>query len=177
MGPSADVAKLGEWPTFSPPVPTRVNSLIGPDRELFFKGMKAEREGLGVGAFAYYRRIIEDQKTRLLDEIISVALRTNASAESIALLERARNETQFAKAIDMVKDAVPQSLLIKGHNPLTLLHKALSRNLHGASDEECLKDAGAIRTVLFELAEKLGEALKEEREIKEAVSRLLNPGS
>jgi hypothetical protein len=172
---TADAAKLGEWPMFSPPTPTRVNSLVGPDRELFFKGRRSEAEGLGVGAFAYYRRIVEDQKNRLLDAIIAVARRTNAPAESIGLLENARAEKQFNKAVDMVKDVVPQSLRIKDHNPLTLLHSALSRNLHGGSDEECLRDAHAIRVILFGLAERLDQALKDEKELGDAISHLLNP--
>lgn len=129
-----------------------------------------------MGAFAYYRRSVEGQKNRLLDEIIRVARRTNAPSEAISRLEAAKKETQFSKAVDMVKGAVPQSLLIKSHNPLTLLHSALSRNLHGASDEECLKVAHDIRVVLFELADRLGQALKDEQELNDALSRLLNPG-
>jgi hypothetical protein len=171
------VSKIGEWPSFSFLTPSRVNSLIGPDRELFFKGRRAESEGLGVGAFAYYRRIVEGQKNRLLGEIIRVAQRTNSPAEVIAKLQAAQAETQFSKAVEMVKDAVPQSLLIKGHNPLTLLHSALSRNLHGASDEECLRVAHDIRIILFELADRLGQALKDDKELGEALSRLLNTGS
>ncbi|HEY7327882.1 MAG TPA: hypothetical protein VH592_09595 [Gemmataceae bacterium] len=173
--PFVDVSKLGEWPPFSFNTPPRVNSLIGPDRELFFKGRRAECEGLGVGAFAYYRRIIEDQKNRLLGEIVKVAQRSSAPADVIALLQSAISETQFSKAVDMVKDAVPQSLFIKGHNPLTLLHSALSRNLHGAPDEECLKVARDVRVILFEFAEKLSQALRDQKELEDAVSRLLNP--
>jgi hypothetical protein len=174
-GATVDAAKVGEWPPFSFQTPSKVVSLIGPDRDLFFKGRKAESEGLGVGAFAYYRRIVEDQKTRLFDEIIRVARRISSPPEVIAQLESAQLETQFSKAVDMVKDAIPQSLFINGNNPLTLLHRALSRNLHGASDEECLKVAHDIRIVLFELAESLGRALRDERELNDAVSRLLNP--
>ena len=73
-GPSyANVEKIAEWPPFSPSTPGKVMSLIGPDRDMFLKGRRAEIEGLGVGAFAYYRRVIEQQKNRLLDEIIRVA--------------------------------------------------------------------------------------------------------
>jgi hypothetical protein len=149
-------------------------SLVGPDRELYLKGRRAEAEGLGVGAFAYYRRIVEDQKNRLLDEIIRVARHTKAPADAIARLEAAKTETQFGRAVDEVKDVIPSSLLIKGRNPLTLLHGALSRNLHGASDEECLQVAHAIRLILVEFAERLGQALKDERELNDAIDRLLN---
>src|SRR5713226_825397 len=138
---TVEVAKIAEWPDFSFSTPARVNTLIGPDRKLFFQGRKAESAGLGIGAFAYYRRIVEDQKNRLLNEIIRVARQLKAPAESISLLEAARDETQFRKAVDMIKDAVPVSLRIRGQNPLKLLHTPLSRDLHAASDEECLQVA------------------------------------
>jgi hypothetical protein len=90
-------------------------------------------------------------------------------------LEAAQRETQFSKAMDMAKDAVPQALLIRGHNPLTLLHKALSEGLHAQSDERCLDLANTVRLVLMELAERIGQALKDEAELNSAVSRLMNP--
>src|SRR5262249_53009304 len=142
------VEKMGEWPRFSLRTPSKLMSIIGPDRELFIKGRRAEIDGLGVGAFAYYRRIIEGQKSRLLDEIIRVAKRTRAPGEMIDRLEAAKGETQFSKAVAEVKEALPPGLFIKGHNPLTLLHTALSRGLHESSDEECLRAANDIRVIL-----------------------------
>jgi hypothetical protein len=130
-----DVQKIAEWPPFAPRTPSKVMSLVGPDRDLFLKGRRAEIDGLGVGAFAYYRRIIENQKNRLLDEIIRVARHLGTPAGTISELEGAKVETQFSKAVENVKTAIPEVLYIKGHNPLTLLHSALSEGLHEASDE------------------------------------------
>jgi hypothetical protein len=59
---SGQVQKLGEFPPFGPPTPSRVMKLVGEDRELFLKGRRAELHGLGIGAFAYYRRVVEEQK-------------------------------------------------------------------------------------------------------------------
>jgi hypothetical protein len=50
----------------------------------------------------------------------------------------------------------------------------LSEGLHELSDEECLALARDIRVVLIELAERISTALKEEAELKTAVSNLLN---
>jgi hypothetical protein len=169
-----DVQKIAEWPQFSPRTPGKVMSLIGPDRDLFLKGRRAEIEGLGLGAFSYYRRIIETQKNRLLDEIIRVARHVGARADAVALLKAAKVETQFSKAVESVKDAIPQVLFVKGHNPLTLLHSALSQGLHDESDEECLVAANDIRLILVEFAERLAEAMKEQKELDEALSRLVN---
>lgn len=174
---AADVLKIAEWPQFSPPTPSKVISLVGPDRELFLKGRRAEVEGLGIGAFSYYRRIIERQKGRLLDEIIRVAKHVGADPERTKILEIAKRETQFSKAVDMVKDAIPQQVFIKGHNPFTLLHGALSEGLHDASDEACLTAANDIRLLLLEFSERLQDVMKEKRELDAALNRILNRGN
>jgi hypothetical protein len=174
-GQTGFVAKLGEDPPFGPPTPSRVFRLIGEEyRELFLQGRRSENKGLGIGAYAYYRRIVEHQKGRIIDEIRKVAEKLGVSAEIVKSFIDARAETQFATAIDKVKTAIPQSLLIDGHNPLTLLHTALSEGLHELTDQECLSLARDIRVVLIELAERISTALKEEAELKSAVSHLLN---
>ncbi len=178
VAPGSDTAgrvlKLGEVPTFGPPTPPRVIKLIGPDRELFLKGRRAELRGLGIGAFAYYRRVVEEQKGRIIQEIGKVAMKVKPSKGTAELFTEAEAETQFSTAIDMIKDAIPEAILIDGHNPLTLLHSALSEGLHAQSDEQCLELATSIRVVLTELADRISVALKEEAELKTAVSRLLN---
>jgi hypothetical protein len=164
--------KLGEHPPYGPPTPSRLISLIGPDRELFLKGRRCENQGLGIGAFVYYRRVVEDQKNRIIGEIIKVAETIGAPPEAISALKEAQQEQQFSNAIEKIKSAIPQRLLIDGQNPLSLLHSALSKGLHGLTDEKCLELATDVRLVLAELSELLGYALKDERELKEAVARL-----
>jgi hypothetical protein len=167
------IYKIGELPAFGPPTPSRVISMIGPDRELFLKGRRAENQGLGLGAFAYYRRVIEGQWKRIMDEVIRVAQTVDAPESMVTTLQQARTETQFSKAVDAMKDAIPESLRIRGHNPLKLLHSALSEGLHEKSDAECLQLASSVRVVLTELADRVASALKDEGELQEAISRLL----
>jgi hypothetical protein len=88
-------------------------------------------------------------------------------------LMAARQETQFSLAVEKIKHAIPEALQIKGHNPLTLLHKALSEGLHAGTDAECLEIAKDLRVILSEFSERLHIALKDEQELKEAVSRVL----
>lgn len=173
----AEVYKFGEFPHFGPPVPPRVLRLIQPDREFFLSGRRCENQGLGIGAFAYYRRVVENQWRRLIDEILRVAKGSGAPAATVSALEEARNEQQFSKAVKCIKDAIPSALLINGHNPLVLLHAALSQGVHDLPDKDCLSLATSIRAVLVELAEKLGQALKDDRELDEAVKRLLQAKS
>jgi hypothetical protein len=51
-----DCYRFGELPPYGPPTPSRLISLLGSGRELFLKGRRCEIQGLGIGAFVYYRR-------------------------------------------------------------------------------------------------------------------------
>lgn len=117
--------------------------------------------------------MVENQKNRILDEIIKVAEKLRVSADVVASLKAAKAENQFAKALASVKDAVPQALLINGLNPLSLLHSALSDGLHDQTDEHCLGIASSVRVVLGELSERLSQALKDEAELNNAISKLM----
>ena len=169
--------KFGELPNFGPPNPPRLITLIRDQRDLFLKGRRAENQGMGIAAFAYYRRVIDDQRFRIFDEIIRVCRRLSADESIIRELTEAKNETQFTKAVETIQHGIPEALLISGQNPLTLLHSALSEGLHGRSDEECLEDATNIRIVMAELAERMAQVLKDEAELSTAVSRLLSKKS
>jgi hypothetical protein len=118
--------------------PPACESLSGLIRIKFNKGLRSEAQGLGVGAFAYYRQVVENQKDRLIDEIINVANLGNPPPELIAELSEAKGETQFSSAVEKIKHGIPEVLLTGGHNPLTLLHKALSEGLHAGTDDDCL---------------------------------------
>jgi hypothetical protein len=83
----------------------------------------------------------EGHKDQILDEIIKVA--TKLAPGMVGTLEGAKKENHFSRAIDSIKDAIPRVLLIKGQNPLTLLHSALSKGLHAQNDEQCLELAHA----------------------------------
>jgi hypothetical protein len=165
--------KLGEYPSFGSYTPPKVISLIGPDREMFLKGRRAENRGLGIGAYAYYRRVVENQKNRILGEIIKVAKKVGAASNVVHELEAAMKEAQFSKAIDSVKPAIPESLLIDGHNPLKLLHSALSSGLHEQDDAACLELAASIRIVLTDLSERIALTLRDHNELTSAVSKIL----
>lgn len=166
--------KFGEIPTYGPPVPSQLIKLIGPDREIFLKGRRCENQGLGIGAFIYYRRVVENQKNRILDKVIDVSEKIGADNDKILQLQSAVKETQFGKALEMAKDVMPESLLINGHSPIALLHSALSKGVHELTDEKCLVLAESVRVVLGELSEKLSQALKDEVELTRALSALMN---
>jgi hypothetical protein len=167
------VYKLGELPEFGPPTPSKLISLIRDERDYYLKGRRSENQGLGIAAFAYYRRVVENQKERIFAEVIKASKKVNAPEKMIAELEEAKKETQFSKAMETIKPGVPEALLIDGHNPLMLLHNALSEGLHAQTDEECLELATSIRVVLTDLVERMANVLSDHAELKTAVKKLI----
>ena len=172
--PSVGVAyKYGELPPFGPPVPNKLLRLFGEDRDNFIKGRQCENQSLGVGAFAYYRRVVENHKDEIFDEIIKVCETVGASEELIEELTSAKKEIKFTEAMKRIKFALPDGLLINGHNPLLLLHAALSIGLHDESDAKCLEAAHDVRLVLTDLIEKMSLLRTENSELHSAVQRLI----
>lgn len=168
----AGVFKYGEDPPFGPPLPSKLISLIGPEKDYFLKGRRAENQGLGIGAFAYYRRVIEGQKNRIIDEMIKAAKKLSATETVLNELNEAKTETRFRDAVQKVKHALPPGIMINGNNPLTLLHTALSEGLHVQTDEECLTLATHVRVVMMALAKQLASALEDDAELNLAVTQL-----
>jgi hypothetical protein len=166
------VIKIGESPPFGSPLPARLQRLVQTERDLLIKGFRSENSGFGIGAFAYYRRIVEDQKNSLIDQIIKACGKIAGADKLIPDLERARGERQFSKAVENIADAVPDALKIDGRNPMTLLHQALSRRIHADTDEACLDAAHAIRTILVKFLELLALINKDDSEVTEAIRRL-----
>jgi hypothetical protein len=166
------IQKVGQLPRPGKPVPRKALKLIGKTRDLFFKGALSENQGLGIGAFSYYRRVIDSQKDKIFDEVIKVLKLTQGNDSLIQELESAKAETQFTKAVDSIKTALPDSLNLNGNNPLKLLYSALSEGLHSHTDEECLELAQDIKVVLFEFSERLDSALKENSALIGAIGRL-----
>lgn len=173
------VIKAGEFPIFwHEPLPSGLLGIFDSDEaELFKQGHTAERHGMGIGSFAYYRHIVETHKNKIIEQLIKVVKRTPRQDSEVLLrqLEAAKKEKQFDKSIEMIKDRLPDSILIDGKNPLRLLHRALSKGLHGGTDKNCLKYAHHIRLVLSDLARKVKSALVENAELSEAVKELMNP--
>ena len=169
---SVEVMKLGEYPPFSAPISSRIQKLLSDsDLELYRKGVRAEAQGLGIGAATYFRRIVDEQWQRLVKEIRRAAERLGV--EDLGVYDDAMGKTQFSKAVAMLKDAIPEKLLIlKGENPLTMLYKPLSQQLHGMTDEECLQQAADIRLVLTVLLENIAEVMKDQDELTAAANRL-----
>ena len=164
--------KYGEMPVFGSPLPPRLISMAGADHELLLNGWRSESQSLGIGSFGYYRRVVEHQKDRILKEVRKAAERLGANEDLLSSLDRAKEETQFSKAINLVKNVLPDGLKVQGQDPLKLLHGVLSKGVHNLSDEECLERAQAVRIILTKLVSNIARVTTDEHEVSAAIKKL-----
>ncbi len=142
------VQKVGQFPPYDIAPDPQLEKRLGKDRvAVFKKALVCESHSYGTGAFAYYRRIIEQVIDELLTDIASIVPAGDQGAYAEALA-RARESHRAVDKIEQVKDVLPASLQPSGTNPLLILHGSLSEGIHARSDEECLDSAVAIRGAL-----------------------------
>jgi hypothetical protein len=166
--------KLGEYPPFGSHPAKRLGEMLSKtDLELYRKGLRTEREGHGIGAAAYFRRVVDNQWKALVKKLRDAAEKLGTPREKLKVFDEALAQPQFSTAVDMLKDAIPAKLLIlDGRNPLTLLYKPLSVQIHELRDEQCLQQAAGIRVVLNETFDNISRVLKDDETLKAAVTRL-----
>jgi hypothetical protein len=174
---SGTCIKIYQEPPFGEPIPKGLFHVIGEaNREHFLQARRSIARGLGIGAYSYYRRNVENTKFDLVDSILEVAAATNAPLAQIELLKKAQLERQFSKALSILTDvsAIPPILLIDGHNPLSLLHDLLSEGIHELCDAECLQRAREAEVILCEIADRMRIAMTERKEVKAAMKSIMS---
>ena len=143
------VMKAGQYPSWAILVDRGLADVLGAYKDTYQKGLICEAQGYGIGAYAYYRRIVEQIIDSLLDTIDELI-----DGDRREIYDRALAETKkvgsATEKIALVKDLLPSSLRPERMNPLGILYDALSAGIHAKTDEECLELACSIReTVVF----------------------------
>jgi hypothetical protein len=112
---------------------------------LYSNGLICETHGFGIGAYGYYRRILELHMHILLR---NAELEFTNKEELSELIEDTKNSHFASKKIELIKKWTPASLKPGGHNPLALMYEFLSEGIHNMSDKDCLNMAEIIRDSL-----------------------------
>lgn len=166
------IRKLGQKPSWEAEVPQELRNSLGVHADVFQRGKDCEGTGYGIGAYAYYRRIVEDTIGDLLERVPAL-LSDTERPQFLAALESVRKTRVTQKKIELVKDLLPARLRPDGINPLEVLHSELSIGLHGKSDEDCLDDAEAVRSALTYLTVELSRAEDAGKQFTEGMRKLL----
>ncbi len=152
-------------------------NFLGDDADFFTNALICESQNYGIGAFSYYRRIVENSIEKILYNIRSFVEREGSSATMIAEIDKALNETIMDKRIKIAKNGIPESLRQNGINPLTTIYDTLSAGIHRFTEEECLKNCEAIRVALCHLIQKLPQQDEAQKAYINALKHLNNTNS
>lgn len=165
--------KVGQHPAWQAKSDPEIERLLGEHSSLYKKGLICESQGYGIGAFGYYRRIVEEIIDQLLDEI-SDLIPTDELEAYYAAVERTKETRVTQEKIELVKDLLPGILRPQGMNPLAQLHSALSEGLHAGSDEDCLDLAETIRSILIYLVNQIMASRASRNQFSESMRKLLD---
>lgn len=168
------VRKLGQRPPWTINVSKRVAEFLGDDLSKIYKnGLVCESQGLGIAAFAYYRRVLEDTIDRLLDAIQEAIDDAGERERYADVMKKCRAEKNAAERISLAKEVLPSSLRPEGINPLSALHEGLSQGLHSWTEENCLRLAGSIRNSLEFLLAEIGNRSNARKTYLEGIRNVL----
>ncbi|MCW8037939.1 hypothetical protein [Acinetobacter entericus] len=161
--------KFGEFPRNDLKQNKQLSKFYKKDQDLYRKASTCLAHGFGVGAFAYMRRIVENNILNLLELI---ADGYDADESVITALNELKKESPMSDKIEIANNALPSSLKPSGINPLKTIYKVLSEGVHKLSDEECLNKAKQIDQCMLFITSELANHKKNVEMLKGNLSKL-----
>lgn len=136
----------------------------------YFKGINAITENYGIGALAYFRRIIEKELLHIITEIKE--LPDSHGLEIQKLLNEHEQNSSLSSIYENIFHHLPNSLKSLGDNPIKLLYNQTSEGLHSLTDDQALNKAKTIQKLLEFVIVKIYEERSQIRELKDAIKAL-----
>ncbi|MBN2686220.1 MAG: hypothetical protein JXR40_13145 [Pontiellaceae bacterium] len=136
--------KYGELPRQKLLRDKELQEFFSDDSDYYEKAVVCMSNAYGIAAFAYYRRIIENNISSLLDLLSETSVDDPNSEEILTALAELKNNSPMSDKIKVANNALPAYLKHHGINPLGTLYKILSDGVHSLSDTECLQRAQKI---------------------------------
>ncbi len=160
------IMKVGQHPAWFINVDDKFSYILGEYEETYKKGLICESQGYGIGANAYYRRIVERITDKLLNMIFDLMGEDENKDKYKLALDDIQKSQVASDKIKMVKDLLPKKLQPGNMNPLSILHKELSIGIHDLSDEDCLESAECIRNALAFILDQINRDAEEKEATK-----------
>lgn len=164
--------KIGQSPAWSISPPREVTSALKPDEAaLYRKGLANLSQGYGLGALAYFRRVIEMKTTALL-ELIEEAAKLEGNEAALVGIEAARRKREAEERLRLAAELLPQSLRPAGKNPLEAMYGLFSAGVHGSlTEEESLEVAQELRDSLDYIFIKMRRDLQEAKAYERSIAK------
>lgn len=171
LGIDIYLQKIGQFPAYDISVPNFIKKyLTKEDNENYKKALTNLSVSYGIGAYAYFRRITENEIKRIIIDISKLDF--NGADLVKEALNNYQRDSQMSKLIDVVNKYLPKSLQELGDNPIRLLYEQLSGGIHEFSDEECINRSQSIDTLLRYVIRKVNEEKYQLEDVRNAMKTL-----
>lgn len=163
--------KVGQFPAFDIQPDKEIQKyLTDEDLDAFKKGLINLSISYGIGAFAYFRRVVENELRRIVKDISELDF--DGAEEVKQALATYEINHQMSNLISAAIKHLPASLKINGENPLQLLYQQLSVGIHTLTEEQCLEKAESIKVLFTFMIKKVNEEKYVINDVSQAMKNL-----
>lgn len=152
-----DLVKIGQHPSVAdiafPELKQYRKVLSQEDMKEMRRAIGLHAQGIGVGSYAYLRRILERVIDKAKDQAIA----------DTAITEAEYSSKKMADRIKMLKDYLPDVLVNN-----STVYGIISKGIHELSEEDCIEYFPVVKECIFMILEKW----EQERKKKEAEKQL-----
>lgn len=149
------VTKFGQFPMWTPNVDKELRKELGASAMFYVNALQNLNFGYGIGACAYFRRMVEDFINPLLTLLHDYKKDSGASEEELQEIQKAIASRAFSEKTEFAAKICPPDLFVSGMNPLKELHDQLSASVHAGTDNEATEFALKIQSAIEFVVTKL----------------------
>lgn len=171
-GENIKLQKYGELPRGRIPRDRTLQKFLKDDLENYEKAVICLSHEYGVAAFAYFRRIVENNISRLLDLVYEDAQSSGNDEAVLSAIDELRKDSPMSEKIKIANVALPSHLKPDGLNPLGRLYQVLSEGIHSLTETECLQKAKAASECLAFLVSELAIRREHRARFKSTLGQL-----
>ena len=175
---NSTITKFGQMPMWTPHIDKELREALGKSTSFYLKAIQNLNMSYGIGACAYFRRMVEDYINPLLSMLHDSKKNAGASPEELVEIKKVIWSHAFSAKTAYAAEICPPSLIVAGMNPIKQIHDLLSVDIHAGTDQEAtetaLKLQGAIEFTVKSLRrhhdeqQRFIEAMKSVRTTSEA---------
>lgn len=163
--------KVGQYPAYDISLNNNLKKYLSEEDQIIYKkALTCLSISYGIGSYAYFRRIIENEIKKIIKDISELEFDGVQNVRD-AFFDY-QKDFQMSKLIDVINKHLPLSLKELGDNPIRLLYEQLSGGIHGFTDEECVKKSVSIDILINYVVKKINEEKYQLNDVKSAMLNL-----
>jgi hypothetical protein len=153
--------KYGEIPAPEIALPKELEKSLGDEAHFWRRGVSLRHHGAGIGALAYFRRIVEAKTHQVLELLVEAMKKAQDKQEDIdRVMQLMTERNTFDRKMEQAAKVIPARFRPGGANPVNTIFEVVSDGLHARDDKECCALVDALVESMSFLFIKLDEEVR-----------------